>query len=531
MACRHALAAIPTAIAGPSRLPRIIHSSFPKTPLAPARRFAPTCSRRHLEFTRRWTSSSTSGSAQEDEPKQAKGQAERKSPVEGISEGGLPIPVNVATSTTSFSGTGSTAEDNKSLRGTSDSIVESPRQSFAGGDSTALPNYPALPSTSTSSSSQNLANPTKPLASSTFTIAPSGETSTNASFRLPNNVSIPPEVRERLSEWSNNVLQHSKRVAKDAEKRLVELGLKVNQMTGYQEVERLKALVFQKEDNLQKLRESARSAKSAFDEAVSSRSDAQRDVNSLLERKHSWSDSDVLKFTQLVRQDHSSSHLVGSTSVELKEAELKVDKAFNELMQTILQRYHEEQVWSDKIRSVSTWANLMGLALNAVIFLGAIIIVEPWKRKRLVSKLEERISEMMSNVDESLKSLESNLKGTASTTTATVGDLGMINGAKESITAELASTMDDLAKDRGSGDLEDPSIPIDLPEKAKSEEADGRGTIPVILNPMIRTNIEGLPPYLDAMTRPSQERDLAIAGMAGAVVMGILMTAGKWVFS
>lgn len=90
---------------------------------------------------------------------------------------------------------------------------------------------------------------------------------------------------------------------------------------------------------------------------------------------------------------------MASTSTDLKEKELAVDKAFTDLTSAILQRYHEEQVWSDKIRSVSTWANVIGLIFNFLIFVVAIAIVEPWKRRRLVERVEERMTSLVDRLD------------------------------------------------------------------------------------------------------------------------------------
>jgi hypothetical protein len=60
----------------------------------------------------------------------------------------------------------------------------------------------------------------------------------------------------------------------------------------------------------------------------------------------------------------------------------------------VKRRYHEEQVWSDKIRSASTYGSLAVLALNLVVFVLAIFIVEPWKRRRLAQTFEKRIEEL-----------------------------------------------------------------------------------------------------------------------------------------
>ncbi|ORX35912.1 Mdm33 family-domain-containing protein, partial [Kockovaella imperatae] len=178
---------------------------------------------------------------------------------------------------------------------------------------------------------------------------------------------------------------------------------KINQVTGYDEVERLKKMVVDAENSLDESRQAARQAKEAYDSAVHSRSTAQQQVNNLLERKHSWTDTDVSAFTNLVRQDHSSSSNVTTTSAALRDAERRVDTAFSDLTRSILQRYHEEQVWSDKIRNVSTWVNMAGLIINLVVFLGAIAIVEPWKRKKLVQRVEERMAEMMNRVEGEVK--------------------------------------------------------------------------------------------------------------------------------
>jgi len=90
---------------------------------------------------------------------------------------------------------------------------------------------------------------------------------------------------------------------------------------------------------------------------------------------------------------------VQQTKTALIEAEAQVERAFDALMKSILHRYHEEQVWSDKIRSVSTYGSLIVLVVNLVVFLGAIAVVEPWKRKRLVKGLEAQVKGMMETVE------------------------------------------------------------------------------------------------------------------------------------
>ena len=253
------------------------------------------------------------------------------------------------------------------------------------------------------------------------------------------------------------------------------------------------------EDELHVLREAAKAAKTAYDEAIFQRSEAARDVNALLERKHSWTDADVTKFTALVRSDHSSNHMVSSTSLHLKEAETNLDKAFSSLTQAILERYHEEQVWSDKIRSVSTWANVVALVINVVVFVGAIAVVEPWKRRRLVEGLERRTTGMMERVE---------------------------NGV-----AALASRLDDIESHADRFQLSAPALSPAWVSTSPSISSEGitpvhNGLLPP--RPRWITPLPWLPSALAVAAEPSFERDLAAVGVSGALVGVALATISSW---
>ncbi|KAF8606770.1 hypothetical protein BDV93DRAFT_520398 [Ceratobasidium sp. AG-I] len=156
------------------------------------------------------------------------------------------------------------------------------------------------------------------------------------------------------------------------------------------------------------MRVAARNAKEAYSLAVSARASRQREVNDMLQRKNTWSDADVLAFTKLVREDHLSASAEIQSKAALESAEAAVDAEFGALMRSILDRYHEEQVWSDKIRSVSTYGSLAALVANMVVFVVAIVWVEPWKRKRLAETFERRVVELS---EETREVIGSGVKG------------------------------------------------------------------------------------------------------------------------
>ena len=141
-------------------------------------------------------------------------------------------------------------------------------------------------------------------------------------------------------------------------------------------------------------RQAAQQAKATYEEAVVRRSNSQREVNDLLQRKSSWTDPDVGRFTDLVRQDHLYEQEELRAKSEVNVSEDAVEREFSQLLRIILARYHEEQVWSDKIRSASTYGSLAALGLNMLVFILAIIVVEPWKRRRLAQTFEKKIEEM-----------------------------------------------------------------------------------------------------------------------------------------
>jgi len=96
----------------------------------------------------------------------------------------------------------------------------------------------------------------------------------------------------------------------------------------------------------------------------------------------------------LVREDHSYEQAEVRAKEAATAADGDVERELKELLRSILARYHEEQIWSDKIRSASTYGSMAALALNLLVFIMATLIVEPWKRRRLAYTFEKRVEEL-----------------------------------------------------------------------------------------------------------------------------------------
>lgn len=118
-------------------------------------------------------------------------------------------------------------------------------------------------------------------------------------------------------------------------------------------------------------------------------------MNELLQRKHAWTPNDLERFTALYRSDHVNEQAESAAQENLATEEQKAEEAAAKLSKSILARYHEEQIWSDKIRRMSTWGTWGLMGVNVLLFLVFQIGVEPWRRKRLVKGFEEKVMEAL----------------------------------------------------------------------------------------------------------------------------------------
>lgn len=290
------------------------------------------------------------------------------------------------------------------------------------------------PSGDSSTSGENLSSSSSKLPTSEDFLSQAAESSSHSQPKVtPYDIDA---VKQRLREWTDHAALTFRTRADDftasTKVTFSQLGSQLNKVTGYEVIEALKRDVVEQgvyypniklrksgficgilEARINATRQAAREAKTAYDDAVTQRSHSQREVNDLLQRKSNWSDDDVSRFTTLVRQDHLYEQEEARAKAAVEETENAVEREFSELMRSILARYHEEQVWSDKIRSASTYGSLAVLGLNMLVFVMAIVVVEPWKRRRLAQTFEKKIEELSleneARLDASMKEIGAQL--------------------------------------------------------------------------------------------------------------------------
>ncbi|KAI0478520.1 hypothetical protein GGR56DRAFT_689380 [Xylariaceae sp. FL0804] len=166
---------------------------------------------------------------------------------------------------------------------------------------------------------------------------------------------------------------------------------RLNDLTGYSGIEGLKAAVSRLEARLGAAQSGLVAARAAYKTAVAERSGTQREVTTLLARQKTWTPPDFERFTALYRQDYELEAAVGDRATRLEEAEREAERLARDLSAAILARYHEEQVWSDKIRRMSTWGTWGLMGVNVLLFLVFQFGAEPWRRRRLVAGFEDKV--------------------------------------------------------------------------------------------------------------------------------------------
>ncbi|CAG8452656.1 7406_t:CDS:2 [Diversispora eburnea] len=183
---------------------------------------------------------------------------------------------------------------------------------------------------------------------------------------------------------------------------LVRVSRFLNEITGYSAVEKMKEQVAQQENDFKATRKRQAEAKIAYEKAIDARSNTQREINGILQRKTQWSGDDVARITQLYKDEHENMQKEISAKEEFTKCERQVEQEFTDLSKSMMVRYHEEQLWSDKIRSASNILASSIVIFNVIFFLGMQTFVESRRRKKLVDRFESLLIKQTQERDEKL---------------------------------------------------------------------------------------------------------------------------------
>ncbi|KAI1853342.1 hypothetical protein JX266_002048 [Neoarthrinium moseri] len=229
--------------------------------------------------------------------------------------------------------------------------------------------------------------------------SPSSPPPSNASQTsnpITSNPSLPSHTESRRSQLSTRFTEFMDR----AQSSLFVASQRINDLTGYSGIESLKAQIASLEAGLTRAQEDLHAARGGYKAKVAERASTQREVTTLMARQKTWTPLDFERFTTLYRTDYELEADVAERARDLEEAEREAERLSRELSAGILARYHEEQIWSDKIRRMSTWGTWGLMGVNVLLFLVFQFGAEPWRRARLVKGFEEKVREALGNQEE-----------------------------------------------------------------------------------------------------------------------------------
>lgn len=141
------------------------------------------------------------------------------------------------------------------------------------------------------------------------------------------------------------------------------------------------------------LKKNLAAAKNTYECAVDERAKCQRELNSLLQKKHAWNEHDVNRFTELYKAEIRLETAEKDARERNCELDRHMDASYVALMDAIRERYQHEQLWSDKIRKVSAYGTVGLLLVNLVLFGVVHAIIEPRKRRLMIAELRKLVSE------------------------------------------------------------------------------------------------------------------------------------------
>ncbi|KAG6013493.1 hypothetical protein E4U54_006670 [Claviceps lovelessii] len=218
-------------------------------------------------------------------------------------------------------------------------------------------------------------------------------------------IELPSETDSRRSSLN----QRFSHVMDNVQARVLTASQTLNDITGYSAIEAIKNENGLLEVQLAEAHATVRAARQAYKSSNTKRATTQREVTTLLARKDTWSPSDLERFTELYRTDHELEGEVAKAQEALTESEIEEQSLSQRLNAGILKRYHEEQIWSDRIRRASTWGTWGLMGMNFLLFVVLQFFAEPWRRRRLVKGVVEEEKRVLEQVRGELEAVKTSL--------------------------------------------------------------------------------------------------------------------------
>lgn len=128
--------------------------------------------------------------------------------------------------------------------------------------------------------------------------------------------------------------------------------------------------------------------------------DLQKEHLQLMMRRDSWSEVDIQRFADITSSEVHTKRELDTSRIQLKQCEDLQEKTKKEYMDAVRKRYHEEQLWQDKWRVISTYGTWILIGINSIVFLGGQMLHQrrEGERIRILSNLmDDKLSRIIAS--------------------------------------------------------------------------------------------------------------------------------------
>jgi hypothetical protein len=203
--------------------------------------------------------------------------------------------------------------------------------------------------------------------------------------------------------------------------------------SGQREMDGLKLRVQQCSIKFDQAVDSVRQCRSEVERAQLAHDDAAKRHANLMMRREQWDSNDASSFVEVTASDVQTRQSLANARNELRKAEENASRCQRDYMDIMRQRYHEEQMWQDKWRMMSTYGTWALIGLNSIVFLGS----QFFHQRREVNRLKA-IEEL---ITENLKTMQDTVSTQVELAEAAAASSAEAATAAASVETEAATSM------------------------------------------------------------------------------------------
>jgi len=221
-----------------------------------------------------------------------------------------------------------------------------------------------------------------------------GENQAEAMSAEPSECSLP---RSQERQESMNIITRARSAGED----VISWATGV---TGYKVIQELKMEESTQHANFERARDSLKKLTGEYESAVERRSRTQMRINWMLARRLEWTAEDSEKFAELNKEDKMFQSWERQAKSSLDECVSSVETSQAAWLRAVERHRERELAYMEAGRQLGSYASLVLLSLHTLLFATNFLLLEPYKEKRRLKRIEELLAIQSAEVVQHLES-------------------------------------------------------------------------------------------------------------------------------